>query len=75
MLKEEYEGRLEPDERESDLQLVEEDDDFDAYDAGNEYIRESAASPPTPKVNSGLKDNSTKDSGSSKNIPDSYKGT
>lgn len=76
VLKEEYEGHLEPDEGDLDTHLVEDDDDFDTYDAGNEYIRESAASPPAPKVSSGLKeDNSTKDSADgSKNIASTHKG-
>lgn len=37
-----------------------EDDDFDTYDAGNEYIRESAASPPAPNIEGVSKDNFTK---------------
>lgn len=61
VLKEEYEGQLEPDEAESNTHLVDDEDDFETYDAGNEYIRESAASPPAPKVNSESKSNLTKD--------------
>lgn len=61
MLKEEYEGQLEPDEAESNTHLVDDEDDFETYDAGNEYIRESAASPAAPKVNGDSKSNLTKD--------------
>ncbi|XP_044256920.1 protein eva-1 isoform X7 [Tribolium madens] len=65
VLKEQYEGRLEPDEIESDQEFsTDEDDDFEPYDAGNnEYIRESAASPPASNIDGGGKgDNLTKDS-------------
>lgn len=58
VLKEQYEGRLETDETDEDPPA--EDDDFDHYDAGNEYIRESAASPPTPNIEGVSKDNITK---------------
>lgn len=64
VLKEQYEGALEPDEMENDHELAnDEDDDFDTYDAGNEFIRESsAASPPAPNVEgAGKRDNLTKD--------------
>lgn len=69
VLKEQYEGKLEPDETEEEPPI--EEDDFDHYDAGNEYIRESAASPPTPNIEGVSKDNFTKGAanGSSKNPP------
>lgn len=57
MLKEEYEGQLEPDEAESNTHVIEDDDDLD-YDSGKEYIRESAASPSVPNAEGG---NQTKD--------------
>lgn len=59
MLKEKYEARSEPDEADTD-QDQEDEDDFDTYDAGNEFMRESAASPPAPN-NEGKNDNFTKD--------------
>ena len=64
VLKEQYEGRLEPDEVEADQEFAnDDDDDFDTYDAGNEFIRESAASPPAPNIEgAGKGDNLTKDS-------------
>lgn len=60
VLKEQYEGALEPDETEDEFSN-DEDDDFDIYDAGNEFIRESAASPPAPNIEGIAKDNFTKD--------------
>ncbi|XP_018578881.1 protein eva-1 homolog C isoform X5 [Anoplophora glabripennis] len=60
VLKEQYEGALEPDETEDEFSN-DEDDDFDVYDAGNEFIRESAASPPAPNIEGIAKDNFTKD--------------
>lgn len=60
VLKEQYEGALEPDETEDEF-ANDEDDDFDIYDAGNEFIRESAASPPAPNIEGIAKDNFTKD--------------
>lgn len=65
MLKEQYEGPLEPGEIESDQEFsIDDDEDFEPYDAGNnEYIRESAASPPAPNIEgAGKGDNLTKDS-------------
>lgn len=64
VLKEQYEGRLEPDEVEADQEFPnEDDDDFDTYDAGNEFIRESAASPTATNIEgTGKGDNLTKDS-------------
>ncbi|XP_049820369.1 protein eva-1 isoform X2 [Aethina tumida] len=59
VLKEKYEARSEPDEADTD-QDQEDEDDFDTYDAGNEFMRESAASPPAPN-NEGKSDNFTKD--------------
>lgn len=58
---------MEPDEVENESSN--EDEEFDHYDAGNEYIRESAASPPTSNSDGFTKDNFTKDAanGSSKN--------
>lgn len=61
MLKDKYEGSLEPDEIEADDIANEDEDDFDTYDADNEYIRESAASPPAPNIEGVAKDNFTKD--------------
>ncbi|KAJ8972803.1 hypothetical protein NQ317_014860 [Molorchus minor] len=59
VLKDQYDGGLEKDETDVDTANYEEDD-FDIYDAGNEYIRESAASPPAPNVEGIAKDNFTK---------------
>nr|XP_023011864.1 protein eva-1-like [Leptinotarsa decemlineata] len=60
VLKEQYEGSLEPDETENEVSN-DEDEDFALYDAGNEYIRESAASPPAPNSEGVAKDNFTKE--------------
>ncbi|CAG9816980.1 unnamed protein product [Phaedon cochleariae] len=60
VLKDQYEGVLEPDET-AEEPSNDEDDDFETYDAGNEYIRESAASPPAPNIEGVAKDNFTKD--------------
>ncbi|XP_068916213.1 protein eva-1 homolog C isoform X8 [Tenebrio molitor] len=64
VLKEQYEGRLEPDEIEADQEFSNDDDeDFETYDAGNQFIRESAASPPASNIEgNGKGDNLTKDS-------------
>jgi hypothetical protein len=64
VLKEQYEGRLEPDEIEADQEFSNDDDeDFETYDAGNQFIRESAASPPASNIEgTGKGDNLTKDS-------------
>ncbi|XP_060516203.1 uncharacterized protein LOC132695763 [Cylas formicarius] len=59
VLKDQYEGRLEADE--TDYDPNENDEDFDAYDTGNEYIRESAASPAVPNLENVSRDNFTKD--------------
>lgn len=69
VLKGQYEGTPEPDENEDET--TNEDEDFDHYDAGNEYIRESAVSPPTPNIEGVSKDNFTKGvvNGTSKNPP------
>lgn len=62
VLKEEYEGQLEPDEAESNTHVIEDDDDDLDYDLGKEYIRESAASPSVPNAESdGKGENRTKD--------------
>ncbi|CAH1103135.1 unnamed protein product [Psylliodes chrysocephalus] len=60
VLKEQYEGTLAPDEVDEEPSSDDEED-FDTYDAGNEYIRESAASPPAPNIEGVAKDNFTKD--------------
>lgn len=61
VLKEEYEGQLEPDEAESNTHVIDDEDDFD-YDLGKEYIRESAASPSAPNADGDTKDgNVTRD--------------
>lgn len=51
ILKEQFDVDLEPDEATTNPNSLEVEDDLDNYDAaGNEFIRESAASPPSPKV-------------------------
>lgn len=59
VLKDQYEGPLEPDE--TDYDPNEAYEEFDNYDTENEHIRESAASPPVSKLDNGSKDNFTKD--------------
>lgn len=49
VLKEEYEGQLEPDEAEFNTHVIDDLDDLD-YDLGKAYIRESAASPSASNV-------------------------
>ncbi|XP_017778713.1 PREDICTED: protein eva-1 homolog C isoform X6 [Nicrophorus vespilloides] len=68
VLKEQYEGQLEPDELDTEYETNEEEDDFDNYDSGNEFIRESAASPPAPNVENGS-NNLTKDNPTTAKIP------
>lgn len=58
VLKDQYEGVLEPDEK--NYNPNEGFDEFDNYDAENEHIRESAASPPISKLDKASKDNLTK---------------
>lgn len=60
VLKDQYQGPLQLDEKEEESH-TDDDVDFDNYDAGNEYIRESAASPPAPNIEGVAKDNFTKD--------------
>ncbi|XP_050516837.1 protein eva-1 homolog C [Diabrotica virgifera virgifera] len=61
VLKEQYEGFLEPDE--TDEKLPNDDESvFEIYDAGNEYIREFAASPSDPNIEGVTKVNFTKKS-------------
>lgn len=63
VLKEQYEGRLEPDEMKTDLDINDDVEDYTSYDAGNEFIREFAAQPPTQNVEDESKDdNLAKDS-------------
>ncbi|CAH0562629.1 unnamed protein product [Brassicogethes aeneus] len=71
VLKEKYEGQSEPDEMDN-VEDQEDDDDFDTYDAGNEFIRESAASPPAPN-SEGKDDNYTKEA-NAKNPPHTSNG-
>lgn len=49
VLKEEYEGQLEPDEAEFNTHVIDDEGEVD-YDTGKEYIRESAASPSASNV-------------------------
>lgn len=65
---------LEPDEAESNTHLVDDIEEFGSYDAGNEFIRESAASPPTPNLNTDPNNNLTKDLNSSNGLSNWAKG-
>ncbi|XP_048517382.1 protein eva-1 isoform X2 [Dendroctonus ponderosae] len=58
VLKDQYEGVLEPDEK--NYNPNEGFDEFDNYDTENEHIRESAASPPISQLDNASKDNLTK---------------
>ncbi|XP_030748809.1 protein eva-1-like isoform X2 [Sitophilus oryzae] len=58
VLKDQYEGPLEPDEVGHSQK---DSDEFDTYDSENEYIRESAASPPGPSFNDASKNNLTEE--------------
>lgn len=70
ILKEQFEGQPEPDELTVDSDIADIDEDFDNYDAGNEFIRESAASPSSPNVVGGAQgDNITKDTAVNTKIP------
>ncbi|XP_022915136.1 uncharacterized protein [Onthophagus taurus] len=73
ILKEQYEGRLEPDELETENDN--EDPEFDNYDDGKEFIRESAASPPAPSIVGSPKgDNLTNDlAATSSKLPPQFK--
>lgn len=60
VLKEEYEGQLEPDEAQFNAHVIDDDVDLD-YDLGKAYIRESAASPSAANVDGdGKGENQTK---------------
>lgn len=59
VLKEEYEGQLEPDEAEFNTHVIDDDDGEVDYDSGKEYIRESAASPSASNAD-GKTENQTK---------------
>lgn len=61
VLKEEYEGQLEPDEVKSNVHIIEDEDEDDSldYNTGKEFIRESAASPSLPKVGDSKVENQT----------------
>lgn len=63
MLKEQYKGRLEPDEMKTDHDINDDVEDYTSYDSGKEFISEFAALPPTPNVHDQSKEvNLAKDS-------------